>query len=60
MEIAFCEKDTHGHASGCGGFVTAMYLMGVLKSNNMCIPFPRLEGKDVEYIKSILIKEDLL
>lgn len=60
MEIVFRPKKVEGFSSGVGGFVTALMLMDIIKTNNVCNPSIALEGQDVENVRSILIKEGLL
>jgi len=60
MEITRHVKATVGFGAGVGTFKTALWLMGVFETNQMCEPVAALEGEDVETIRAILKRHGLL
>jgi len=49
-----------GYAGGVGAFKTALWLMGIFDSNQMPRPVKAMEGANVEAIREVLAKNDLL
>lgn len=53
-------KATKGFGSGPGAYKTALWLLGIIDTNQMEDPVEPLEGEDVETIRSIMEKEGFL
>lgn len=49
-----------GFAAGVGAFKTALQLMGIFATNQMLRPVKRLEGANVEAIRTVLVNNGLL
>lgn len=49
-----------GYAGGAGAFKTALQLMGIFATNQMLRPVKRLEGTNVEAIRTVLANNGLL
>ena len=54
FEIVFQAPALAGEAAGLGAFKTALVLQGVIASNVMSRPIPRIEGDAVDSIRGIL------
>lgn len=55
-----CTSGVQGYAGGVGAFKTALQLMGVFETNQMPRPVKRLEGENVEAIRTVLVETGLL
>lgn len=53
-------KGVQGFGAGIGAFKTALQLLGVFETNEMPRPVLPLEGENVEWVKSVLVKTGLL
>lgn len=53
-------QGVQGFGAGIGAFKTALQLLGVFETNEMPRPVLPLEGENVEWVKTVLIKTGLL
>lgn len=54
MRIVTATRDVTGFGAGVGAFKTAMWLLGVIDTNEMPRPVARLEGDNVEAVRAVL------
>jgi 4-hydroxy-tetrahydrodipicolinate synthase len=60
FEIVFQPTSVSGEAAGLGAFKTALQLLGVIETNVMSRPIPRLAGETVDRIRGIVENAGLL
>lgn len=60
FEIVFQAKGVSGEAAGLGAFKTALQILGILDTNVMSQPIPRLSGDSADRIRPILEQAGLL
>ncbi|MDO5710129.1 MAG: dihydrodipicolinate synthase family protein [Micrococcales bacterium] len=60
FEIVFAPVGKTGPAAGVGAFKTALQLMGLIAANTMSSPMTALDGENVERIRQILQRQEML
>ncbi|MDN5827582.1 dihydrodipicolinate synthase family protein, partial [Corynebacterium casei] len=60
MHIVTVTSGVSGFGAGIGGFKTALQLLNVIRTNQMPLPVARIEGDNVEAVRSVLESVKLL